>query len=217
VPHELAPGDDGPFFEDTSASDQAHGHDILLAQEQAFDQLRTDTHALMRAEYAHRMATDPTPTSREVALGMYAENLEPQVREATFRMREKGYPTTASGFFYGHGGPWRIIGIEGEDVPRGTYAAYRDPVNKRAQTMDFHGMELDQATINSLAGLGAEVVRHPVDGLIYRIGFVPDTPDLDAITAQWGAVASVLPEMGAPVPPAANFNPGFADWGATAP
>lgn len=206
------------LFEGTWAYDQALEHDMLLGRERAFDQLRTNTHALMRSEYTKRMAADPTPTPREIALGMYAENLEPQVREATFQMREKGYSTMASGFFYGYGDPWRIIGIEGEDVPRGTYAAHQDPINKRAQTMDFsQGLVLDQITINNLARVGAEVVRHPADGLIYRIGFVPGTPNIDAVTAQWGAVASVLPDMGAPVPPAANFNAGFADWGATAP
>lgn len=206
------------LFEGTWDYDQAFEQDMQLVQERAFDQLRTGTHALMRSEYAHRMATDPTPTRREIALGMYAENLEPQVREATFQMREKGYPTTASGFMGGPGGTWRILGIEGEDVPRGTYAPFDDPINKRAQLMDFRqGFELDPTTIEQLTRVDAEVVRHPADGLIHRIGFIPDTPDLNAITAQWDTIASILPDTGAPVPSAAAFNACFADWGATAP
>jgi hypothetical protein len=187
------------------------------AEVRAFDLLRTNTHELMRSEYAQRIATNPTPTARELSFGMYAENLEPQVREATFTMREKGYGTSASGFFHGDI-TWRTIGIEGEDVPRGTYGSTVDPINKRAQTMDFsQGLELSEATIEDLTSVGAEVVRYPDDNLIHRIGFVPETVDINMITAQWNAVASVLPDTGMPVPAAEVFNANFADWGATAP
>lgn len=187
------------------------------AEVRQFDQLRTNTLRLMRSVYDHRIATDPTPTPQEISLGMYVENLEPQVRDATLSMREKGYQTSASGFFNGDI-TWRIIGIDGEDVPLGTYASTIDTINKRAQTMDFsQGFELSQIVITSLAELDAEAIRHPADGLIHRIGFVPNTPDLDAITTQWGAIAAVLPIIGNPTPPAEAFNASFTDWGSTAP
>jgi hypothetical protein len=169
----------------------------------------------MRTEYADRIATNSAPTPQEVAFGMYAENLEPQVREATFTMRDKGYHTRASGFF---GSPvsWRIIGIEGEDVPHGTYEATYDEAHERAQIMSFsQNFELDAATLERLDELGAAAIRDPGDGLICLIGFVPETPDISQITETWNAIASTLPDTGTPVPDAQTFRSGFDDWGAS--
>jgi hypothetical protein len=181
-----------------------------------FDRLRSDTHAGMRSEYATRMALDPTPTPQERAFGMYAENLEPQVRNAIFSMRAKGYQTRGSGFFHGDVS-WRILGIEGEDVPRGTYAATTDPVHKRAQVMDVRcdpGFRFDNTTTEQVHGLGAEIIYHP-QGDAWRIGFVPQNPDITQITATWDAIALALPDTGAPVPSAETFRGDFFDWGAS--
>ena len=190
--------------------------DAKSTEVRVFDQLRTDTHANMRLEYARRIEINPVPTREELSLGMYVENLEPQVRAAALLMRAKGYPTTASGFSHGHS-TWRIIGVEGEHVPWGTYGPTSDPVNKRAQIMSFQGIDLDRPTIDRLAEVGAEVVYHPADQRIHLIGFVPEAPDLDAITATWDTIANILPDTGSRVPDAEVFSTGFYDWGSTAP
>lgn len=156
-----------------------------------FDQLRVDVHRQMAETLTQRIQLNPTPTTRELSIGLYEESLEPQVRTAVFRMNEKGYRTQSSGFF-GSEDNWRSLGI---DVER-TYS----PDNKKAQIMDFAlgTLSLDDETMGYLDKLGAEVVYY--NGVPARIGFVPESPDLDAITAQWNAIAAVMPDMGAPAP-----------------
>lgn len=60
--------------------------------------LRSQIHDQLKEDTKHRANNNPLPTSEELALGAYKEMLEPQVREAIFLMRKKGYDTVSSGF-----------------------------------------------------------------------------------------------------------------------
>lgn len=50
-------------------------------------------------ELKNRLSGKPEPTEEEFNMGAYAEELEPQVREAVMGMRRKGYNTGSSGFW----------------------------------------------------------------------------------------------------------------------
>ncbi len=53
-----------------------------------------------------RVLRNPVKTPAEQSLGLYAEELEPQVREAVMKMRERGYSIFGGGFWdyiYQHG------------------------------------------------------------------------------------------------------------------
>ncbi|MBX6333836.1 hypothetical protein IRY61_00640 [Candidatus Saccharibacteria bacterium] len=174
-----------------------------LDEIRAFDELREETLASMQQELADRIARQPTLTAEEQELGTYYEAIEPQVRDAVKQLRAKGYATSASGFF-GQDITWRIVGIEGEDVPQGTYAPTVDPTNRRAQFIDFSvGFQLDEPTLQKLLQTGAEAVYF--NGLVHRVGFVPANPDIHAITEQWNKVAAILPDTGMPAPPRQAF------------
>ncbi len=157
-----------------------------------FGQLRIDTHQQMAETLTQRIQNNPSPSTRELFIGTYEESLEPQVRDAVFRLGEKGYQTRSSGFF-GSDDDWRVIGI---DVPR-TY----NPLNRQAQVIDFvpGTFTLDNETIGHLDKLGAEVAYYA--GYPVRIGFVPESPDLNSITNQWESIAAVMPDLGSPALP----------------
>lgn len=50
-------------------------------------------------ELGDRIANNPIPTEEEWNMGVYKEELEPQVRDAAMLMRRKGYNTGSSGFW----------------------------------------------------------------------------------------------------------------------
>ncbi len=158
----------------------------------AIDRLRIETLSRMSDELSRRMATNPTPTAAEKAMGTYVEGLEPQVRTATLMMREKGYQTAGSGF---HHGNWRALGLDNPD-----HMLYPD---ERGQIMDFRQpFSLSGEVIELLGGVGAEVLGRPsAEGLVTRIGFSTPTPDLVAIEARWNSIADILPDTGMPAPP----------------
>jgi hypothetical protein len=65
---------------------------------ETFTELRQQTHAQIEQETAERVKTNPTPSDEEINAGAFPELLEPQVRDAVFEMRKKGYATESSGF-----------------------------------------------------------------------------------------------------------------------
>ena len=77
--------------------------DFRVSEENEVDEklatLRSDVYVDMYRDLKHRVETDSTPTTEELAMGAYIEALEPQVREAVLGMRRKGYETHSSGFF----------------------------------------------------------------------------------------------------------------------
>jgi|GEM_PF-861136 len=66
-----------------------------------FARLRKETLGKMKTRFKERILNDPEPTQEEWNMGVYREEIEPQVRDAVLIMRKKGYNTYESGF-YGH-------------------------------------------------------------------------------------------------------------------
>lgn len=64
----------------------------------ALQRLRKEVHASQEHEQIQRVEENSTPTPEELSLGAYAEMIEPQVRDALFMIRKKGYNTVSSGF-----------------------------------------------------------------------------------------------------------------------
>lgn len=62
-------------------------------------------------EVLDRLANDPVPTKEELSAGAYKEEIEPQCREAIFKIRQKGYDTYSSGFGMGNSQV-----LDGEDL-----------------------------------------------------------------------------------------------------
>jgi hypothetical protein len=64
-----------------------------------FEKLRKKVHAENDKEFEKRILEDPEPTEEEELAGVYCNEIEPQVRDAVFLMRKKGYNTYESGFY----------------------------------------------------------------------------------------------------------------------
>ena len=63
-----------------------------------FAELRDNTLKEMRKELDIRKQDNPKATREELDLGVYLEQIEPQVRKAVLTLRHKGYTTYESGF-----------------------------------------------------------------------------------------------------------------------
>lgn len=136
---------------------------------EAFSELRKQSHAQIERETAERVKVNPKPSEAEINAGAFPEMLEPQVRDAIFQMRKKGYATESSGF-----------GGKTGDV----------------QSMDGY-FEIDAKTEQALRDVGVEVLRDQGFGPSYSfIRFSPDEPSLEKMKAKWDAVAQMLPDRG---------------------
>jgi hypothetical protein len=80
--------EDPRFFENPEAVDR------LIYQYE----LRKESVARSNADLGDRFMADPYASEEELRAGVYKEALEPQVREAVFTLRNKGYDTFESGF-----------------------------------------------------------------------------------------------------------------------
>jgi hypothetical protein len=61
-------------------------------------ELRKESVARSNADLGNRFMANPYASEEELRAGVYKEALEPQVREAIFTLRKKGYDTFESGF-----------------------------------------------------------------------------------------------------------------------
>ncbi|MGB7958026.1 MAG: hypothetical protein WCF77_04285 [Minisyncoccia bacterium] len=61
-------------------------------------ELRKESVARSNADLGNRFMANPYASEEELRAGVYKEALEPQVREAVFALRNKGYDTFESGF-----------------------------------------------------------------------------------------------------------------------
>lgn len=130
-----------------------------------------------------RKRGNPARTPEEHQLGVYLEELEPQVREAVREFNRKGYTTVSSGFY-------------GDDY----------------QAIEGHFF-LDDQTKDQLTTMGVSVKTEPwwkwrvseragsadpatptEERFITRVEFPFRKPDLQAMEAKWRAVAGVLPD-----------------------
>lgn len=78
-----------------------------------FAKLRKATLSEMREKFKERIINNPEPTKEEWQMGVYKEEIEPQVLDAVMLMRKKGYNTFESGFY---GPEMQRIGFEEEPL-----------------------------------------------------------------------------------------------------
>ncbi|MBI4991506.1 hypothetical protein HZB96_05455 [Candidatus Gottesmanbacteria bacterium] len=71
---------------------------INLQKQRLFEKLRYSIQKKTEIDLKRRKSRKPHPDKKELILGLFAEELEPQVRQAIFILNKKGYSTDASGF-----------------------------------------------------------------------------------------------------------------------
>lgn len=157
--------------------------------------LRDKVNATCERETQERILKNPHPTTGELLMGAFREELEPQIRDAIIKMNQKGYPTQTAGFI--------ADGL----------SQYMSGV-----------FDIDPDTEEKLKLLGVHVSRRPLRdrkdprSVITRLEFsLQDPPDLDSIEATWDAVADLLPEQHGPLQPnisraSHNFRKRFAPF-----
>jgi len=143
-----------------------------------FMRMRNDVHEKMQEELKVRETTDPVATEEELGAGVYRENLEPQVRDAVFLLRGKGYPTQESGFY----------GPEGQRI---TFAADFNLKYK------FSSEFIEQL---QLAGLELKMIDGDI-ALIYQ-----REVSLDFLKSTWDQITALLPDLGKPAEPSMISN-----------
>lgn len=67
-------------------------------KQRLFDKLKYKIQRKVEFDIRKRIKLNPHPTKTEFMLGLFTEELEPQVRQAVLNMNRKGYSTDASGF-----------------------------------------------------------------------------------------------------------------------
>ncbi len=125
-------------------------------------------------EVEKRRASNPTPDEEELSAAAYREQIEPQCREAIFKIRRKGHDTWSSGFSSGNKFGNRQV-LEGD-------------------------LKFDQPTVRLLKKNGYVVYRTGLLGY-HSLNFRPQNPDLQEITAKWNELADLLPDLGHPALP----------------
>lgn len=145
-----------------------------LAEEQVeharhYARLRDEAHKASRRDADERARNNPTPTEDETRLGCYAENLEPQVRDAVFALQKKGYATIASGF---------------DGIGESQHAHFAEPQDPSI---------LPASLVDSLAGRGIRLRLNPRgDKLVF------DTDanlSLDELRTVWKEITDALPDL----------------------
>lgn len=140
-----------------------------------FTRLRDRTIHEMREKFKQRIQANPEPTEAEKRLGVYEEEIEPQVFDAVAALRQKGYDTQGSGF---HGPEKQSITFRGE------------PLN---------GFQLSGEVVNLAKerGLKIQIFPDAID-LVYDRYL-----ELAEIKEVWDAIAAALPDLGQPaiIPP----------------
>ncbi len=136
----------------------------------------------------NRVTSNPTPIQEELDMGSYIEEVEPQSRFAVLQMREKGYNVNRAGF---SSDPERITQRLDLDKP-----LTPDVV----ETLQKEGFELGTAYLYDTDNPDRGTWQGEWAGSIV---FRPENPtDLFSITQRWDKLASLLPDLGSPAPPA---------------
>jgi hypothetical protein len=155
-----------------------------------FVTLREQVHLQMRQQLHERQRTHPQRSREEQELGLYIEQLEPQVRDAVLEFNRKGYKTGYSGFSGGKkGGRYNI---QYQEISGGFF--------------------IDHEVKESLAARGVEVTTEPSwtwemekrlrkadpntppeRRIATTVRFKADRPDLLQIENKWKEIATLLP------------------------
>jgi hypothetical protein len=138
-----------------------------------FAKLRRRTVNQGEREAEERKEKNPKATEEELHAGVYKEYIEPQVRDAVFALRRKGYTTYESGF---GGYDRQIISFEKNHLKN---------------------FELPEDLTKKLAGLGVKAAVEP-----NRISLTFEKyVELDEIKKIWDEIAEALPDLGGPAEP----------------
>lgn len=130
----------------------------------------------MGREQTERLRESPEPTEEERSAGVFREHLEPQVRDATFLLRQKGYNTYSSGFW----------GFEGAQ-------------HISCDNEPFRTEMLPSKLIDELKQHQHVTVRIEPQ----TISFTTDEClTVEELTYIWNKIAEALPDLGAPAPDA---------------
>lgn len=83
-------------------------HKVEPAKLRKFALLRKEANRIAAIDTQIRIEHNPVHSHLEEKLGIFVEQLEPQVRNAVIEINRKGYQTNSSGF-YGHFGEYQAI------------------------------------------------------------------------------------------------------------
>jgi len=163
-----------------------------LERAEPFQKLREEMHRISDKETEERIRTNPAPTEEEILAGAFREMIEPQVRNAVFGMRRKGYATQSSGF----GGDYGEL-----------------------QAIDGY-FTLDEDTAEKIRALGVTIEYRPPEeeypNSAYTVLlFRPAAPDISQIENKWEQIVALMPDKGHLAPPsisggAEDFQKSFA-------
>jgi hypothetical protein len=168
---------------------------------------------IIEEDVARRVRENPRPTSIEMTMGIYREELRPQFRDAIPLMVSKGYETWSSGSRLSSGDfQWDKFGGEPQAVPEGMQEQvlkdFPDVVlgegdKEHFRTQQVDGMfTLDEVTISKLKNAGFNVETRPREDKMYtRIFFGPREANLKKIKDDCDRLARILPETGKTVSP----------------
>lgn len=138
--------------------------------------LREQVLSDQEAEVNNRLQNNPQFTEEEKNLGVYTEEIEPQVRNAVFDLNRKGYSTYYSGF-YDLDSRYQVI--EGR---------FRLD-NEIANQLNTEGVEV-------MIGQAEEFGCTPLsedEEYITIIQFKANTIDLKEIEAKWNTIVAMIP------------------------
>ncbi len=142
-------------------------------RQEIFSELRIMAHAQARQDLAERIRTNPIPTEEESSLGLFKERLEPQVRDVLLDLHTKGYHTMSSGF---------------------------DPYEPIKQSICFYNeVQLSDQAKKTIESLGAKVATVPFrgeEGSYWKIEFIAEQADLEALKLMWNKIGQLLPPTG---------------------
>jgi hypothetical protein len=138
-----------------------------------FAKLRKRTVEQGEREAEERKEKNPKATDEELSAGVYKEHLEPQVRDAVFSLRRKGYTTYESGFG----------GYDGQTIA--------------FEKNYLENFQFPEKLAQKLAGLGVKLEIQPDRIWLTFEKFA----DLDEIKKIWDEIAETLPDLGGPAEP----------------
>jgi hypothetical protein len=156
-----------------------------------FARLREKMQWEMTLQLQERIQNNPQRTPEEESLGVYLEQLEPQVRDAVLEFNRKGYRTISSGFSGGFS--YRKYNVEHQEIA-GKFFIDDETKQKLAITgvavtkepswtweMD---KKLGKADPNTL----------PEERILTTVRFRAEHPDMQAIENKWKEIAALLPD-----------------------
>jgi hypothetical protein len=133
----------------------------------SFEELRISIQKIARHEYNSRMERNPKLSPEEWKMGVYLEELEPQVRGAVLALNRKGYMTEVSGL-------------------------YKDNIH-----LIYINSNIDKITRLNLEAIGVKIEEGIFDDKSFtEISFKGTEPNLYTIQDQWREIVAIFPRKG---------------------